>query len=141
MKIVDDVLDELLRILRAKTGVSTGWLILCIVVVVAALIATIFLCSAGYIWLAQRYGSLEASLSLGGGFLFVALASIVACVIVRRRTMAQARAAGMRNWWADPRVMAAGLELGRTIGWKKLVPLAVVSVLAAGLTRSRANGA
>ena len=45
----------------------------------------------------------------------------------------------MRNWWADPRVMAAGLELGRTIGWKKLVPLAVVSVLAAGLTRSRAN--
>lgn len=141
MKIVDDVLDELLRILRARTGVSTGLLVLGIVVVVAALIAIIFLCSAGYIWLAQRYGSLAASLWLGGGFLFVALASIVACVVVRRRTMAQARAAGMKHWWADPRVMAVGLELGRTIGWKKLVSLAVASVLAASLTRSRADGA
>jgi hypothetical protein len=37
--------------------------------------------------------------------------------------------------------MAIGVQLGRSIGWRKLVPLAVVSALAAGLARSRANGA
>jgi hypothetical protein len=140
MKIVDDLLDELMRVLQAKTGLSTTLLALGGVVVVAAVITVVFLCAAAYIWLAQHYGDLNAALWLGCGFLVLTLASVIACVIVRRRTIARAMAA-RHAWWADPTVMAIGVQLGRSIGWRKLVPLAVVSALAAGLARSRANGA
>jgi hypothetical protein len=137
MRLLDDALEELTRLFRAKTGLSGLLVALAALVAVSLVFTIIFLCVAAYLWLSLRYDSLTAALTLGCSFLFLTLAFAVACVVQRRRTMARARAAAPRTWWADPKLMAIGLEIGRRIGWRRLVPLAVVSVLAAGLTRSR----
>ena len=56
----------------------------------------------------------------------------------RRRTIEQARlelAARSNANWLDPRLIGVGVQVGRSIGWRKLASLAAVAVLAAGLAK------
>ncbi|MGB7259879.1 MAG: phage holin family protein [Pseudolabrys sp.] len=112
---------------------------------VAASVALIFFTIAAYIWLSQRYDSLTAALTLAGIYLVLALVAFTVLFIVRRREIERARralAARARtpSFWQDPRVLAAGVEIGRMIGWKKTVPLAALGLFAAGIAREWSNG-
>jgi nitrate reductase gamma subunit len=137
MQLVDDAMAEVARMLRAKTGFSAMLVVLAALVVVLSSLVVVFLCVAAYLWLALRYDSLTSALILGGAFFALAIVCAVAAILLRRRTMAQARAAPRPMWWADPTLMTIGLELGRSIGWRRLLPLAVAGMLAAGLARDR----
>ena len=35
--------------------------------------------------------------------------------------------------WLDPKFLAVGIEIGRTLGWRRILTLAAAGVLAAGL--------
>jgi hypothetical protein len=97
-----------------------------------------FFIFAAYIALAERYGSLTAALALGGLFLLTTIIALICCLSSQRRTVASAKlalAARSPAPWLDPKLLGAGLQIGRAIGWRRLVPLAAVGVLAAGLAK------
>jgi hypothetical protein len=88
------------------------------------------------VWLASRTDGVTAGLILGGGFLVLALLAAFAGWLTRRHNVAQARlelAARSQSGWLDPKFLAVGLQIGRTLGWRRLATLAAVAVLAAGL--------
>jgi hypothetical protein len=41
--------------------------------------------------------------------------------------------------WRDPKFMAVGLDIARAVGWRRIVPLAAIGVLAATLAREWAG--
>jgi hypothetical protein len=88
----------------------------------------------------QTYGLIEACLTGAGIFLFVAL--IAAAVYIARKNRARARAtetakSAVHTALADPMLVAAGIQIVRAIGVKKLIPILAVGGLALGLLASR----
>ena len=65
--------------------------------------------------------------------------AVVACLMIRHRNMERARlelaARSSNTDWLDPKLMAVGYQVGQAIGWRKLVSLAAVGLLAAGLAK------
>lgn len=125
---------------QVRTGVSSPVLIWAIIAAAAAMVAVVFLLIAVFIWLADRYDALTASVVMGGAFLVIALVALVACLLIRRSNKERARLelAARANASAgllDPKMLAMGFQVGQAIGWRKLASLAAVVVLAAGLAR------
>jgi hypothetical protein len=106
-----------------------------------ALFITIsFLCAAAFVYVLQTYGLIEACLTGAGIFLLVAL--IAAAVYIARKNSAQARPAeiaksAVHTALADPMLVAAGIQIVRAIGVKKLIPILAVGGLALGLLANR----
>jgi hypothetical protein len=46
-----------------------------------------------------------------------------------------ALAARSQTPWLDPKYLGVGMQIGRAIGWRRLVPLAAVGILAAGIAK------
>ncbi len=140
-------LRHLVLTLKSKTGLSSGVAIWGLVAIAAGAGTIAFIIIAAFIALAQRYGALTAALVLGGLFLLLTIMAAIACILTQRRTVADAKlelAARSRAVWLDPKLVRVGLQIGQTIGWRRLVPLAAVGVLAAGLAKewfSRGRGA
>ena len=123
---------------KSKTGLSSSVAVWAVVALLGAAVTFGFLIFAAFIWLAQRYGPLPAALVLCGVFLAITIAAIVGCIISHRRTVESARlalAARSHAPWLDPRYLGVGLQVGRALGWRRLVPLFAVGLLAAGLTK------
>jgi hypothetical protein len=127
---------------QARAGVSLQVLIWAVVATVASVVALVFLLVAAFVWLADRYDSLTAGLVLAGIFVVVALVALVACLVVRRRNMTRARlelADRSASWLdpklLDPKLLGIGFQIGQAIGWRRLVSLAAVGVIAAGVTK------
>jgi hypothetical protein len=128
---------------QVRAGLSAGIAIWAAVATVALAVALIFLLIAAFLWLSNRYDTVIAALVLGTAFLALALMAILGCVMARRRNIEHARhelemrrhAASMQATLLDPKLMAMGLQVGRAIGWRKLAPLAIVALLAAGIAR------
>ena len=128
---------------QVRAGLSAGIAIWAAVAVVALAVALTFLLLAAFLWLTDRYDAVIAGLVLGTAFLALALITILGCVMARRRNIERARqelemrrhATSVQATLLDPKLMAMGLQMGRAIGWRKLAPLAVVALIAAGLAR------
>jgi hypothetical protein len=109
-------------------------------VALALFITISFLCAAAFVYVLQTYGLIEACLTGAGIFLFVAL--IAAAVYIARKNRARARAtetakSAVHTALADPMLVAAGIQIVRAIGVKKLIPILAVGGLAVGLLASR----
>jgi signal transduction histidine kinase len=124
---------------RAKTGFSAAVVIWAAIAAVAAVAAVSFLLVAAFIWLADRYDALIAGVILGCVFIVVALIAVIACLLTRRRNLERARLelAARENSasWLDPKLMAVGVQVGQTIGWRRLAMLAAAALLAAGVAK------
>ena len=89
-------------------------------------------------WLAARFGAEVASFILAGVFLLVAIMAVLAAVMTRRHNVAIARrelAARSPAHWLDPRLMSVGIQVGRAVGWRRIVSLVALGVFAAGLAK------
>jgi hypothetical protein len=51
----------------------------------------------------------------------------------------QALAARSTNAMFDTSVLTLGLQVGRTVGWRRLIPIAAITVVAAGVAREWAK--
>jgi uncharacterized SAM-binding protein YcdF (DUF218 family) len=123
---------------QARTGFSTQVLVWSIIAAIAAAVALIFLCIAAFLWLADRYDPIIAGVLLGFFFVLVALLALLAGLLARRRNMERARlelAGRSQASWLDPKLMAVGFQVGQAIGWRRLVSLGAVALLAAGLAK------
>jgi hypothetical protein len=123
---------------RAKTGLGPDVIVWALITLVGAIAGLVFLIIAGFIVLADNYSPLTAALIFAGAFLLVAILAAILCVMAQRRIAERSRvalAARTSALWFEPKLLAAGVELVRSIGLRRLVPLAAIGVLAGGLAR------
>lgn len=110
------------------------------VAAVAGSITLVFLCAAAFVFVLQNYGLIEACLA-GAAIFFLIAVIAVAIYAIRRNAIkkraAQKTRATAQNFLADPMVVAAGLQLARTVGIKKLIPILAIGGLALGLLAGR----
>src|SRR5947209_18501236 len=148
MQMITGWLRHLELTFKSKTGLGAGVVAWGSVALLAAAATLVFLMVAGFVALAERYGPLIAALVLGGLFLLITVVAVVCCLSSPRPTAAAAHvalAARSQTPWLDPRYLGAGIQIGRAIGWRRLLPLAAIGVLTAGLAkewigRSRPTG-
>jgi hypothetical protein len=134
-RLVDDFKDSTGNALRLTS--------LAVALALALFVTISFLCAAAFVFVLQNYGLIEACLTGAGVFFFAAL--IVASIYMVRRKRIEARAAraaehaksAVQTALADPMLVAAGIQVIRAIGIKKLIPILAVGGLALGLLASR----
>ncbi|HTP93605.1 MAG TPA: hypothetical protein VMJ52_17815 [Xanthobacteraceae bacterium] len=125
---------------QARSGLSTAFGVWAGIVALAAVSTFVFLCVAGYDWLALQFGGVYAGLVMAGMFLLIALVGAAICVQARRRARERAilertARAHAPSWLADPRILATAVQIGRELGWERIVPVALFGFVAAQWAR------
>jgi hypothetical protein len=129
------VFDDIRQSIRASLRITS----VAIAAAVTAILTVCFLCAAAFIFVLDRYGLIEACLAGAGFFLIVTLVLLAWYVSLQRRMsrpVEQAKST-FQSALADPMVLAAGLQLIRAVGVKRLVPLLAIAGLALGLMTTR----
>jgi hypothetical protein len=133
-------LRDLRLAVQAKSGATTGVLIWLAVVAVAAIFAFVFLCVATFEWLSLQVGSIFAGLIMAGIFVVIALFGLIVSALLRKRAreraiLERAARAHAPSWLLDPRLLATAVQVGRQIGWQRVIPVALLGFMAAQWTR------
>ena len=133
---------EIVLAIQARSGVTPALFIGLALAAFALLTAFAFLCVAGYAWFAAQFGAIFGALILAGIFLLLALIAAIAAASARRRAKQRAileRAAHAQTggWLLDPKILTLALQFGRSLGWERLVPIALLGFLAAQWARER----
>lgn len=108
--------------------------------VVGAFMTILFLCAAAFVFVLQHYGLIQACLTGAAIFFLVTLIAVVTYEVRRnamRKHAAEAAKSAARSVLADPMLMAAGIQVVRAVGFKKLIPLLALGGLALGLFAGR----
>ena len=129
---------------KESTGAALRLTSLAAAVALALFVATSFLCAAVFVSVLERYGLVQACLA-GAAVFFVVMLIAAGCYMARRKQIekqAEARAAAAaksaaHSVLADPMLVAAGIQVIRAIGVKKLIPILAVGGLALGFLASR----
>jgi Ca2+/Na+ antiporter len=134
------VTREITLSIQARSGLSTSVAVSAIIILVALAVAFAFLCVSAYAWLAVQFGTVFAGLIMAGIFVVIALFAGIVCAAARRRVreraiLARAARAHSPSWLLDPKVLGAAVEAGRSIGWQRIVPVALLAFLAAQWAR------
>ena len=139
-RLIDDFKDSTGNALRLTSLAAAA--------AMALFITTAFLCAAAFVFVLQKYGPVEACLT--GAAIFFVVTLIAAGSYMVRKKQIEARAAEQaaraakstaQTVLADPMLVAAGLQVVRAIGVKKLIPILAVGGLALGFLASRAQAA
>jgi hypothetical protein len=127
--------------IQARSGLTAAFFVWMAVAVIACLTAFVFLCVAGYVWLSLQLGAVFAGLAMAGIFALIALIGVLAGAMARRRAKERAilaRAARAQSpSWLDPKILGVAVEAGRALGWQRVVPVALLGLLAAQWMRGR----
>ena len=137
------MLARMIDDLKESTGTAVRTTSLAAMIVVALFVTISFLTAAAFIYVWQNFGLIEACLTGAGIFLVLALIGVVVYALRKQRARRHAEQmakdtakSALHTALADPAMMAIGVQLIRTIGVKKLVPLLAVGGLALGLFAS-----
>ena len=104
----------------------------------AGAVAFLFAVIAAFLWVQQRYDTIIASGVVGGMFLLVAVIALISLSVARRRAAKrQARKRRKKpraapSWLADPAILLTVFQIARSIGFGKIIPLALAGVAAFG---------
>jgi hypothetical protein len=125
---------------KQQTGTALRLTSLAAAVAVALFITTCFLCAAAFMFVLEKYGPIQACLA-GAGIFFVVTLIAAGCYMVRKNQI-KARVedtakSAMQTALADPMLVAAGIQVIRAIGTKRLIPILAVGGLALGFLASR----
>ena len=137
---------EITLAIQAKNGVSPAVLAWLALMALALVTAFVFLCVAGYDWLALRYDYVVAGLIMTAVFVAIAVIAAIASALIRRRVreraiLARAAKAHAPPWLFDPRVLGVAMEAGRSLGWERIIPVALLGFMAAQWARERRDKA
>jgi formate hydrogenlyase subunit 3/multisubunit Na+/H+ antiporter MnhD subunit len=128
--------------LKESAGLAVKMTSLAAAIAIAIFIMISFLCAAAFVYVLQTYGLVEACLTGAAIFLLVALIAIAVYAIRKRqarRHAAENTKSALRAVLDDPMLVAAGIQVARAIGVRKLVPILALSGLALGLLANRAH--
>ena len=131
---------EITLAIQARSGTSVAVVVWLAVVALAAFTAFAFLCVGGYAWFAVQFGNVFAGLIMAGIFAALALIALLISALVRRRVreraiLARAAKAHSPSWLLDPKLLGVAVEAGRSIGWQRLIPVALLGIVAAQWAR------
>jgi hypothetical protein len=101
-------------------------------VTIAAAMALSFFSLAAFVWAEERYGTVGASLLLGTFFFIVTGAILVAARVHYRRSRDGMPPGGTPPWWKDPAIIAAGVELARIVGVRRIIPVVALGAVIVG---------
>ena len=127
--------------IQARNGLSAGVLIWTAVIAVATFTAFVFLCVAAYAWLSVVFNPVYAGLIMAGGFILIALVAAAVSAMIRRQVRQQAilaraaKAHAPSSWLLDPKMLGVAVEAGRSIGWQRIVPVALLGFVVAQWAR------
>ena len=130
---------------RTSTGTTLRMISLAAAAAMALLVTTGFLCAAAFVLVLQKYGPVQACLTGAAIFFVVTLIAAGSYMMRKRRIEARVEQAAKtakstaQTVLADPMLVAAGIQVIRAIGVKKLIPILAVGGLALGFLASRAN--
>lgn len=131
--------------IKARSGMTAGVVVWMAVAMFAGLTAFVFLCVAAYVWVSLQIGPVFAGLAMAGVFILIGLIALVVSGTVRRRTRERAileraaRAQSSSSWLLDPKLLGAAMQAGRTFGWQRIVPVALLGLIAVQWLRARNN--
>ena len=126
---------------QAKTGL-TGILVAWLgIAAAAAIMMVVFLGVSGCAWLSIKLGPVFGPLGMAGVFLVIAIVAALASILLRRRTkqrafLEQTTRAPSAVALVNPAVLNIAMQAARTLGWRRLVPLALLGILAAQLAQA-----
>jgi hypothetical protein len=134
-RVIDDFKDSTGTALRLSFLVAAAAL--------ALFITTSFLCAAAFVLVLQQYGLIQACLA--GAAIFFVVTLIAAGTYMMRKRQIRARAVAAAKSAAqspaiDPMMVAAGIQIARAVGLKKLLPILAIGGLALGFLASRRGG-
>jgi hypothetical protein len=134
-RIIDDFKDSTGSALRLSFLVAAAG--------AALFITTSFLCAAAFVLVLQQYGLIQACLA--GAAIFFVVTLIAAGTYMLRKRQIRARAVAAAKSAAqspaiDPMMLAAGIQIARAVGLKKLIPILAIGGLALGILASRRDG-
>jgi heme/copper-type cytochrome/quinol oxidase subunit 2 len=104
----------------------------------AGIAAFLFLVIAAFLWTQQHYDTIVACGVAGGLFLLVAVVALTVLAVSRRRTARaeekaeEANSSSIPAWLADPATLLMALQIVRSVGLGRLVPLALAAITALG---------
>ena len=132
-RLIDDFKDS--------TGTALRLTSLAAAAAVALLVTTGFLCAAAFVFVLEKYGPVYACLT-GAGIFFVVTMIAAVSYMVRKKQIETAHVketakSAAQTMLADPMLVAAGIQVVRAIGIKKLIPILAVGGLALGFLASR----
>ena len=131
------MLTGLTREVKEKLGHTLNAVVSGAIAAAALTAAVLFLALGTFLWAERAYGAITAAFVLGGFFLLIALATWAAYFAIRRRAAererlaAAAEAEAGKQWWLDPVVIATALQLVRTVGITRLIPIVALGAVAA----------
>ena len=125
--------DTMLAV-QSRSGITASFIVCLVVAMMAASAAFAFLCVAAYVWLALQLGGIYAGLVMAAIFLMIAIIGLIVGLLARRRTRERAileRAARAHgpSWLLDPKILTTAVQVGRTLGWQRAIPLALVGIM------------
>jgi hypothetical protein len=134
------LMRDMVLAVQTRTGITTSFIVWFAIVALAALTAFAFLCVAAYDWLSLHMASVYAGLVMAAIFVVIAIVGMVICVLARRRAreraiLARAARAHAPSWLLDPKILATAVQIGRSLGWQRAIPLALVGFMAAQWAR------
>ena len=137
-RLIDNFKDSTSNLLRLTSLAAAA--------AMALLVTTAFLCAAAFVFVLQNYGPVQACLTGAAAFFVVTLIA-AGCYMARKKQIearaveqaARAAKSTAQTMLADPMLVAAGIQVVRAIGIKKLIPILAVGGLALGFLASRAQ--
>ncbi len=134
------MLQRLVDDLRDSTGLALRMTSLAAAAAISLFVSTAFLTAAAFVFVLNKYGSLYACLT--GASIYLVLTLLVAGIYiyrqkqVKRRPVEQTKSM-LQAALSDPVILATGLQVIRTIGVKRLIPILAIGGVALGLMASR----
>lgn len=134
------LMHDMVLAVQTRTGITTSFIVWLVIVALAGLTAFAFLCVAAYAWLAPQLGSVNAGLAMAAIFVAIAIIGLIVCLLARRRAreraiLERAARAHAPSWLLDPKILATAVQVGRSLGWQRVVPLALVGIMVAQWAR------
>jgi len=133
--VLKNLLHDVTLAVQARSGLNGGLVVWLALIVFASLTAFAFLCVAAYAWLVSQFGAIFAALIMAGIFIVIGLIGAIVFAVSRRRAKERAileraaRAHGS-SWLFDPRILGVAVQAGRALGWERIVPIALLALLA-----------
>jgi hypothetical protein len=137
--------DAMLAV-QSRSGITATFIVWLVVAMMAASTAFAFLCVAAYVWLALHMSSVFAGLVMAALFAVIAIIGLIVCLLARRRAreraiLERAARAHAPSWLLDPKILSTAVQVGRTLGWQRAIPLALVGIMVVQWAREhRARG-
>ena len=129
---------------KESTGSALRLTSLAAAAALALFVTTCFICAAAFVLVLDKYGLVQACLAGAAIFFVVTLIAAFSYIARKKQIEKQARAraaetakSAMHTALADPMLLAAGLQVIRAVGIKRLIPILAVGGIALGFLASR----